>query len=697
MATSDTETQSMVTRVIQEAITWREENIDPDITDATDYYFTRPYGDEREGRSQVVTSEVRDTTQSMLPSLVRVFTASDRVVAYQPVGPEDEALANQQTDYSNYVFFKDNKGFLILYSVFKDALVRKIGVIKWWWEESTRFEGSVHTGITEEQIEVLRNSPQVDEVVILDSDLIEVDGESIMVHDVELKRTIDDGRVVVKALPPEELIFSPNATDADDATMIGHFQDLTVGRLRAMGVPEDLIEANKGGQGSSLDTNEVRNARRIDHGAQAHVDSEGDDASRTIPFAEVYIQVGRDEEDGTELRRFRCIGRKWTIWENDIVDHVPFALFMSDPEPHTIAGLSIADWVMPIQRISSHVTRGMLDSLSGHLNPAMEVVDDQVNIKDVLNQEIGRVIRTRRPGMIREIPTAFVGGSALPVLAHLKEELAEKTGITQASAGLDPDALQSTTRAGVAATVQSAQQRLELVARVLAETGMTALFRGLLRTIVQHQDRPRTVRLRGEWVEVDPRSWDADLDVEVDVALGTGLVEDKVRFLNTVAGKQEEHIKQGSPLVSFVELRETYAEMLELMGHKNTNRFFKPFGPQEQQALEQAKAQSGEGPSPEEILLQIEQMKVQARQAEKTAELSATQQEKMAALQLKAAQLELERIKVMGELGVKKNAQQLDAEIKRIDASIRQAESILAARTQQLADVEAMSKIRVGE
>lgn len=697
MVKRDTETQSMVTRVIQEAITWREENVDPDITKATEYYFGRPYGDEREGRSQVVTSEVRDTTQNMLPSLVRVFTASDRVVAYQPKGPEDEALAEQQTDYVNHVFFKDNKGFLALYSVLKDALVRKIGVMKWWWEESTRFEGSVHTGVTDEQIEILRNSPKVDEVVILDSEFVEVEGEEIMVHDVELKRTIDEGRVVVKALPPEEFIFSPNATDPDDATMIGHFQDITVGELRAMGVPEDLIEKHQGSQGSSLDTNEVRDARRIDRGAQAHVDSEGDDSAKTVPYAEVYIQVGRDEEDGVELRRFRCIGTKWEIWEDDIVDHAPFALFMGDPEPHTIVGLSVADWVMPTQRISSHITRGMLDSLVGHLNPSMEVVDTEVNIKDVLNQEIGRVIRTRRPGMIREIPTQFVGGSALPVLAHLKEELAEKTGITQASAGLDPDALQSTTRAGVTATVQSAQQRLELLARVLAETGMTALFRGLLRTIVQHQDRPRTVRMRGEWVDVDPRSWDADLDVEVDVALGTGLVEDKVRFLSIVADKQEEHIQQGSPLVTFVELRETYAEMLELMGHKNTNRFFKAFGPEQQQALEQAQAQSQEGPSPEEILLQIEQMKVQARQAEKTAELDSRQQEKMAELQLKAAELELERLKVMAELGMKQNAQQLDAELKRIDASIRQAESFLNARTQQLADVRTMSEIRVGE
>lgn len=683
----DEDLQSLVQRQIEEALQWREEHLDPELDKATDYYFGRPYGDEEDGRSQVVTTEVRDAVQSIMPSLMRVFAGSERVVDFKPQGPEDVEVAKQQTEYINYIFLEDNRGFLALHSAIKDALVRKMGIIKWWWEEKEHTKGSEHTGLLPEDVELLATDPY--------TEITDQEEHPDGTFDVTLVRTFTEGRVKAEALPPEEFIWSPGARCLEDAGMVGHYTEKSASDLVQMGVPDDMVDEAKG-RDTRMSTNRLAVARRIDGDDRALYADEQDESMQLVPYAEVYVRYDEDGDGKAELRRVRCVGKDFEVWDSDVVDHAPFALFMPDPEPHTVVGLSIADYVMDIQRIKSHVTRGMLDSLVANLNPVTEVVEGEVNMKDVLNREIGRVVRTRRPGMMREVATEFVGASALPVLEQLDAQKADRIGVTKASAGLDPDALQSTTRAAVDATVQAAQQRLELIARVLAETGMRDLFKGLLRTVVQHQQEPRIVRLRNEFVRVDPRSWDADKDVVINVALGTGLVEQKVQSLMQIAAKQEEHMQQGSPLVDFSSLRATYARIVELLGYRNADEFFKPFGPEQQQQFEQQQAQN-QKPSDTEVLKEIEMAKIQARQQEAMAKLQAEQQQKQAEMQLKMAELQLERMKVVRELGIKEADVDRKSRMDLTDQAIREAETALKAQTTQIDALQKLSQTRVGE
>lgn len=620
--------QSLIHRQLEEAIQWREEHLEPIQTLATEYYQAKPLGNEQEGRSAVVLTEVRDAVRAILPSLMRIFFGPEHVVEFRPEGPEDVEVAEQQTDAINYVVREENPGFLVMHSAFKDALVRRIGIFKWWWQEDYRVEESRHTGLTEQDIAVLTNNTDVDDVesVLVDEGQPEDPENGIMgrpaLYDVTVRRTVKNGCAKIAAVPPEELVWSPNARSLADARMVAHVRDVYADDLAAMGVDKETIDTHAG-KGSYWRNRQLEDARRPDEGSGRTDEDESDASGRPVRFAEVYARIDTDGDGIAELHKIQVIGDAAEIVSDEIVDEIPFAILCPDPEPHTIVGNSVADYTMDLQRINSAIVRGVMDSLSMSLNPMTEVVDGEVNVGDILNPEVGRIVRVRRPGMMREIVTPFVGREALPILGLTQEIKENRLGISKAAAGLDADALQSSTKAAVAATLGAAQQNIELMARIFAETGVKDLFKGLLRLVVRHQDRVKMIRLRNKWVPVDPSHWNANLDVQVNVALGGGMPEDKMQFLAMIAEKQEQNLLQGSPLVSLVEYRNTLGRMTELAGFKNSDEFWRPFGQEEAEAMAQAQAQQPPEPTESEIFREVEMAKIQARLQEQQADLQA--------------------------------------------------------------------------
>ena len=682
--------QQLVARQVEDALSWKEAEVEPEMTKATDFYMGRPYGDEREGRSQLVTTEVREAVAQTMPSLIRVFTSSERVVEFKPTGAEDVKVAEQQTDVVNYIFLNENNGFRLLHSVFKDALVRKLGIMKWGWVVEEKVKGSEHTELTRAELELLQGEDDIT-VEVLEEYAIDVPepdpqdpnpdtGERF---DIRLKRMEEKGRCKVEAVRPEEFVWTPDAKDQYDAVMVGHVRDVPASELISMGFDRKRVEKHLNSERLDGD-NELARARRLDEGDDDH-DTVSDGSMQKVHFAEVFIQYDSDDDGIAEIHKVHAIGNSYEILEDEIVDHIPFALFQIDPEPHTLLGLSQADFVMDLQHIISHVTRGMLDSLVAHLNPAMEVVATEVNMGDAENQELGRMIRVRRPGMMREIVTPFVGGSALPVLEQLHGQVSNRVGVNAATDGLNADALQSTTAAGVGAVVEAGKQRVEMMARMLAETGMRDLFSGILRTIVQHQDEEMVVRLRNEYVRVDPRHWNADKDVLVNVALGTGMVDEKINRLMAIAQKQEAHLQQGSPLVDYVTLRNNYARIVELSGFRNADSFFKKFGEQEQQEYAQRQSES-QKPSDTEVLEKIEMAKIQAK--------AQSDQQKM---QIEMARLQLDREKLQMEMAMKGKDFQLKAVSAEVDKAFNSARLQLDAQNQQAQHIKMAADTRIGE
>ena len=646
--------QAIVAGEIEDAVDYIDSVISPDRALATQYYRGEPFGNEEEGRSQVVSRDVRDTVQAILPSLMRMFFGGNNIVEFAPNGPEDVASAQQATDYINYVVTRDNPGFEIFYSAFKDALVCKTGIIKFYWDAAEEIETSDLSGLDETALAVLNSDPEL-EIQVTVAYPGEVDPATGMpgptVYDVRVIRRRDKGRLRIASVPPEEFLVSRAAISLDDASIVAHRRIMTVSELVAMGYNQDEIDPYAN-EVDELEDNEERFVRN----PQATIDfaNRSDVAAKKVLYVEAYVKIDMDGDGIAELRKICTVGQGYEVVRNEPADMIPFAVFCPDPEPHTFFGMSVADQVMDIQRIKSNIQRNMLDSLALAIHPRVGVVEGQANMDDVLNTEVGGIIRMRAPGMVQPFSMPFVGQQAFPMLAYMDEMRENRTGITKAASGLAADSLQSSTKAAVAATVSAAQQRMELIARIFAETGMKRLFGGLLRLAIQNQRPNRMVRLRGQFVPIDPRGWDANMDVVVNVALGGGTDQEKVAVLTNILAKQEQILQTAgvdNPLVSLAQYRNTLAQILALSGFKDANQFFSD------PAMTPPQPPQPPKPSPEEMLAQAQMAAIQADIQKKAAELELKRKEMIRKDDLQRDQFEADLMVKIAEMKARYGAQ----------------------------------------
>ena len=602
---------------VKAAITDAEDYIDDEIAPqrrlATKFYRGDNFGNEEEGRSQVVMTEVRDTILAMMPSLLRVFTASEKPVEFSPRKAEDVPMAEQATDYVSFVFNNDNPGFSIMHSWLKDALTTKLGVVKWYTATIYDVTETSYSKLDQAQINVLQTDSTVSSLEAVQTGEGEPDpmtGLPSPIFDVFVRRQYERERQVVECVPPEEFIIARNARDLDSADYVGHRSLKTMSELVGMGYDFDEIEQN-GNTSSSFDLNDEAQTRNPGLRQFLGGTSEtSDPAMRRYMYIESYIRIDKDGDGVAELRRVCTLGEACYILHDEVADDVRFAVICPDPEPHMVIGSSIADQVMDLQLIKSNIVRNTLDSLAQTIHPRTAYVEGAVNTDDLMNVETGGLVRVTQPGMIQELGSTFVGQQAMPILAYIDDIKASRTGMSKASQGLDADVLQSTTKAAVTATMSAAQERLEMVARIFAETGVRRLFRGLLKEIIRHQDRVRVVRLRNSWVPVDPRAWDADMDVVVNVGLGTGSIEQKVQTLMAVLAQQKEILQTlgpNNPIVSIKQMRNTIAQILELQGVKDASRYFNEITPEIEQQMAQPQQPA---PDPTQVLAQVEAEKI---------------------------------------------------------------------------------------
>ncbi len=677
---SEEQLQGVISAEITDAISFIDDDIGGNRALATEYYYGDLFGDEEDGRSQVVSMDVRDTVQGILPSLMRIFFGPERVVEFAPQGPEDVQNAEQATDYVDFIFKRDNPGFKILHSAFKDALVRKCGIVKYWWDESVEVRAESFSMLDEQSMMMLTSDPNVEisavrEYPVLGTEpMNEAQGIMTpppMMYDVEIKRRIKSGKVKIEALPPEEFLIDRRAKSIEDATFVGHRTMKTVSDLVAMGYDyEEMVEQS--GNGNDFDNNQEYTSRNPF--AVISTANNGDPSSKSVMYIEGYLKVDFDGDGIAEMRRICTIGTGNKVIRNEIVSERQFADFCPDPEPHTFFGMCPADVVMDIQRIKSNVQRGILDSLAQSIHPRTAIVEGQANMEDVLNTEVGAVIRMRAPGMVQPFTTPFVGQAAFPMLDYLDDIKQTRTGISKAAAGLDADALQSTTKAAVSATVNAAHQHIEMIARIFAETGLRKLFTGILKLVVENQDRARMVRLRNTFVPIDPRSWDAKMDVIVNVGVGDGTIEDRINILNQVAARQEMLIEKtgpNNPVVSIPQYTNTLTKMLQLAGIKDSANYFNQL-PNDFQLPEPPAPK----PTPEEILAQVQAQSIQADIQKKAAELQLDRERMLMADDRERDRIEqdgiLRRYELELKYGVQIQSAEIDAAMNRDRELIRQ-------------------------
>ncbi len=621
------------------------------------------------GRSGAVSMDVADTIEGMMPQLMEIFTGNDEVVKFEPVGPEDVSGAQQETDYVNHVFMNQNPGFLVIYQFIKDALLQKLGIVKIWTEKEDKEERETYLDKTDDEYALIISDPDVEVVEHtahgpgedgddeygrargdggLDS---EGDGDAAgtpgngaqnlgaggispqapglvasgvggglqglqaqTLHDVtvEIKKTVIHHRVM--GVPPEEFGFRRDTRQMQDCNYCFHKTPRSIEELIGLGYDAAQVKTLPTFRGW---TNEEENRRDSVEENQGVGGPDQNDTGRLVEIVEHYVRMDYKGDNkpclyrvttgggGGESKILRRDGKP------DIIEYdaIPFAVITPIIQPHRLVGRSIADLLMDIQRIKTALLRGVLDNMYMVNTPRIEVSESHVSdntLDDLLIARSNGLIRTKAPGGINPIMTPPAGPSIFPMLEYMDSVRGWRTGVTEQSQGLDPNTLQgqSATAANIMNTMS--QGKIKLIARIFAETGIRDVFALLHGEIKKHADKQQIVRLRNQWVPVDPRNWKTREDITVNVGLGTGSKNEQMAGLTAIMNVQKELLLGGKVnLVTDSNLFNSGKDLTKLLGKPDVETYFSdPSKPDPMTGQPRQQAQTP--PDPKIIALQMQ-------------------------------------------------------------------------------------------
>ena len=566
-------------------------------TKSLEYYFGEPFGNEQDGRSQVISTDVADTIESILPTIMRTFTASPKAVQCVGNKPGDEAAAKQATDYLNHVFYKDNPGFTLMYTFFKDALLQKNGIMKIYWDDSLDVERSTYAGLTDDEFAMLVADPEVkvlehteydidDEEALKEAaDYIEAQGmpsdvqSSGKMHDVVVNRMNKKGQVRIENVPPEEFLIARNAKTIEDAHFTAHRKYITRSELVEMGFDVDEVKSLPTDNDQRYSEERTARYEDLDYNSlNRHTAS--DSANEQILIYECYIKIDEDEDGIAELRKVTVAGdSSYKILDNVPFDRQPFVSVTPILVPHRFYGRSVSELVEDVQLVKSTIMRQLLDNMYLTNNNRIAVMDGQVNIDDLLTNRPGGIVRTKQPpqSVIQPLQSQPLNQQAMPLLEYLDVVREQRTGITRYSQGMDADSLNKTA-SGINQILTQAQLRVELICRVFAETGVKELFKKLLETVIKHETKEKIIRVNEQYVTMMPMEWVNRCNVDIQVGLGTGSKEQELVILNNILERQLQAINlqksAAGPMVNLRNVHNTLTKLVEAAGLKNVETYF---------------------------------------------------------------------------------------------------------------------------
>lgn len=604
------------------------------------------------GRSQMVNRLVRAQIKKVLPSIGRTILHGDDIVEFLPGGEGDDEGAAQVSDYINLIVVPESRSRDAIYDAVHDALLLRNGILKWWFEEKQAVKISRHTGLTDDALAILVGGDDVDVLEHTQREEM-TDAGPVAVHDVKIRRVFMQRGIKAAAVPRERFLIHPDAVSLDDSLVTGEKTTIRRSDLVAMGYDRELVD------GLSLaDDDDTEEDARRDTVTRA---DEGQRANDAIDYYDLFIRVDLDGDGISELRHM-CfaggLGEKNLLVDEEC-DEVQFCDIAVMRQPHQWEGISLADDLMDLQRAETVLLRQTLDNIYWQNNPQPIMQDGAITNPDaVYSPEFGKPIRARQGVDVRAAlgfnTVPFVARDSFGMLEYLDAEAQDRTGVSDASSGMAPDALQNMTAKASAMIEQAGIGQTEMMVQTVAD-GLRRFFRGLLRLAIRHQDVPRTVRLRDKWVEVDPRHWNADMDCRVNTGLGAGTRERDMMMMQVVMGAQEKLLAAfgaDNPFVKPDQVYNALAKMVESAGLKTPGMYFTEPDPQEVQAKLQAQAQQ---PSPE-------MAKVQAQAQADQAKMQAQAQIEAAKLQ---AQREADAMRLRGEVTLKREQMQAEIQLKR--------------------------------
>lgn len=636
---SDDEIMSIVNGEIDRAKDFTLGIIGKERSTAYDYYYGRPFGNEEEGRSKIVSRDVSEQIDSALPQLIKFFAGSEKAVEFTARKEEDVEAAEQATELCNYVFYTQNNGFLLLHDVIKNALLQKTGAFKWYWDKSVKVEEDTYYGQTQDMLLMLFQDPGI-EIVGASPREVQIGEQPVTLYDVQVRKKKDSGKAKVCVIPPDELLVGDNAygMEADDLPSVTHRCEKTLSDLVEMGLPMDVVLSLPAANGGT-DTYEDHSRRERVGDWQGKSHEVPDPMLRKVWYCETYIKLDADRDGIAERLKICSVEGDSTILHKEIVPSVPMSFGTTKIMPHEFYGVSMADDTMDMQLRKSALVRQIQDSLYLSIAPRIAVdVDRVTNLDDVMTVRMGGVIRTRGDvgGSIQPIVTPFVGQQAFPMIEYLDAELEARTGVSRLMQGVDPNTLNKTAT-GVNALMNASQARIELVARGMAETLIKPMFRGIMELLGKHQEEAQrlTIRLRNKLTPIDPRVFETDYDMTVNVGLGTGTKDQQMQHLTNLMQVQAQMFmgpfgQMFPPNEVYTKIYNAAAKLAETAGFKDPNQFFP-----DPQMLQPPEPQ----PPPE---VQKAQMQIEADKEKHASDMQLKNEEMQADHQMKMQELQME-------------------------------------------------------
>lgn len=640
----------------------------------------------KEGRSKIVVTETRDTLCQMMPQLIRIFLGAERVVEFIPNGSEDDALAKQQTDYIDHLLMTQCGGWSLIHDFIYDGLAAMLAGLHAYVGEKTEVWESAYTKLSDAEYRTFEEDPDA-EIIEAERTLeveqlsLQLENGAMVLEEVEhatwdcrvrFKET--KKRIMIETIPPEEIVIDRQATSHEDALVVGRLCERTPAALIALGLPKDKIE--EASSANPLGTQQEKE-ERLEYPLEI---SETED-EQTVQVFDGYVRIDRDGDGIAEWRHLIALGEHYEIVEDEMVRGPQIVLCAPFRVAHAMFGDSVGTLTEDLQDLNTSLTRAMVDNLNFSTFPRV-VTGPGVNMDDVMHWSPSSPIRSRQgANQVQPIMIPFAGQSVLPVLEHNEQRKEGRTGVSRAAMGLDPDALQSSSDFGVRETFTMGQSRIEMVARTIAETGIKPLFKLLLRLVAENEDAAQVVRLRGEWTNVDPRQFDVNMDVQINVGLGHGTRDEKAQALTWTMQQQKEVIAAAGPTNKLASAKHFYnavTDFLKLFGFKATKRYFEDPGDMQEQEQQ--------GPPPEvqaemakqQAELQLQQQKQQFEQQMKEREFAFEMEMKRREQQ---AEMQLERWKAAAELQLK--TQVAEAENRLKNRELEMEGVIEAIKTQQ--------------
>ena len=616
---------------------------------ALNYYYGADYGNEEEGRSQVKTSELSDVIESVMPSLMKVFAGGEQVVKFSPRSAEDVEQSEQESDYINWLVLEKSAGFNILYSWFKDALLQKNGYVIASWEETKSALEEVYQGLQKEELVYLLQDPSIE--VLEHTPSVNAFGEQV--HDVRISKTDEDGELKIYNIPPEEMLVSVDCptTNPKDANFVQWRTIRTISEIRELGydVADDIADDDD--YRLELESN-----ARDQYDEQSTIQEGADASTRRVVFKRTWMRIDTNGDGIAELMFICHIGS--TILHKETVDIIPVSCLTPIPVPHRHIGRSYADLIMDLQLQKSTMLRQIFDNMYLANNARTGIDADNVNLDDMLTSTPGGVVRTIGPpsNSIMPIVVPNVAGNGFQMLEYIDSLVEVKTGVTKYNQGMDANSLNKTA-SGISQIMSAAQQRIELVSRVFAETGVKDLFQTVHAIVLKHAKKQEIVQLRNKWVAVDPRQWDKRSDMTVTVGLGTGNKDQQLSHIMNILNVMKEAMAGGVPIVTPDNLYNAVIELTKNAGFKDANKFWtnpKEIPPKE--------------PPPPDPMIAIKQQEIQGKQQEAVATFQANQQQSQQDMAFKAQEAERSHQLAIADLQLRAKQLALDEQKLALDA-----------------------------